>query len=65
MSVLVSFCNGGLLSSPKNISMTAFTDLLFFGFTSTSNKTQSLFTKAMENLNKTNLKNIFRDLASI
>ena len=50
---------------PKNISMTAFTDLMFFGFTSTSNKTQSLFTKAMENLNKTNLKNIFRDLASI
>ena len=50
---------------PKNISMTAFTDLMFFGFTSTSNKTQSLLTKGMENLNKTNLKNIFRDLASI
>jgi 2-octaprenyl-6-methoxyphenol hydroxylase len=50
---------------PKNISMTAFTDLIFFGFTSTSNKTQSLLTKGMENLNKTNLKNIFRDLASI
>ena len=49
----------------KNISMTAFTDLMFFGFTSTSNKTQSLLTKGMENLNKTNLKNIFRDLASI
>ena len=50
---------------PKTISMTAFTDLMFFGFTSTSNKTQSLLTKGMENLNKTNLKNIFRDLASI
>ena len=50
---------------PKNISMTAFTDLMFFGFTSTSDKTQSLLTKGMENLNKTNFKNIFRDLASI
>ncbi len=50
---------------PKNILMTAFTDLMFFGFTSTSNKTQTLLTKGMENLNKTNLKNIFRDLASI
>ena len=50
---------------PQNVSMTAFTDLMFFGFTSTSNKTKSLLTKGMENLNKTNLKNIFRDLASI
>ena len=50
---------------PKTISMTAFTDIMFFGFSSTSNKTQSFFTKGMENLNKTNLKNIFRDLASI
>ena len=50
---------------PKTISITAFTDFMFFGFTSTSKKTQSLFTKVMENLNKTNLKNIFRDLASI
>ena len=50
---------------PKNVSMTAFTDLMFFGFTSTSNKTKALLTKGMENLNKTNLKNIFRDLASI
>jgi 2-polyprenyl-6-methoxyphenol hydroxylase-like FAD-dependent oxidoreductase len=50
---------------PKNFSMTAFTDLMFFGFTSTSNKTKSLLTKGMENLNKTNLKNIFRDIASI
>ena len=50
---------------PKTISMTAFTDLMFYGFTRTSNKTQSFFTKGMENLNKTNLKNIFRDLASV
>ena len=50
---------------PKTIAMTAFTDFMFLGFTSTSNKTQTLLTKGMENLNKTNLKNIFRDLASI
>ncbi len=49
----------------RTISMTAFTDFMFFGFTSTSEKTQSLLTKGMENLNKTKLKNIFRDLASI
>ena len=48
----------------KTISMTAFTDFIFFGFTSTSSNTKSLFTKAMENLNKTSLKNIFRDIAS-
>ncbi len=50
---------------PKTISMTAFTDFIFFGFTSTSNNTQSLLTKGMEKLNKTYLKNIFRDLASV
>ena len=50
---------------PKTITMTAFTDLMFYGFTSTSTKTQALLTKGMENLNKTNLKNIFKDLASI
>ncbi len=50
---------------PQTIAMTTFTDLMFFGFTSTSEKTQSLLTKGMENLNKTKLKNIFRDLASI
>ena len=49
----------------KTMSMTAFTDLMFYGFTATSNKTQSFLSKSMENLNKTNLKNIFRDLASI
>ena len=50
---------------PRTISMTAFTDFMFFGFTSTSEKTQSLLTSGMENLNKTKLKNIFRDLASL
>ena len=49
----------------KTMSMTAFTDLMFYGFTATSNKTQSFLSKSMENLNKTNLKNIFRDLASV
>ena len=49
---------------PKNISMTAFTDFIFFGFTGTSNNTKLIFTKTMENLNKTSLKNIFRDIAS-
>ncbi len=49
----------------KTFAMTAFTDFMFLGFTSTSNKTQTLLTKVMENLNRTNLKNIFRDLASI
>jgi len=50
---------------PKTISMTAFTDFMFYGFTSTTKQTQSLLTKGMEGLNKTNLKNIFRNLASI
>ena len=50
---------------PKTILMTAFTDLMFLGFTSTSNNTQSLLTKGMESLDNTRLKNIFRDLASI
>ena len=50
---------------PKTISMTVFTDLMFYGFTETSNKTQTLLTNGMKNLNKTYLKNIFRDLASI
>ncbi len=50
---------------PRTFSMTAFTDFMFFGFTSTSEKTQSLLTSGMENLNKTKLKNIFRDIASL
>ncbi len=50
---------------PRTIAMTAFTDLMFLGFTSTTDKTQAFLTKGMQSLNKTNLKNIFRDLASI
>ena len=50
---------------PKTFLMTAFTDFMFLGFTSTSNKTRSLLTKGMESLNKTNIKNLFRDIASI
>ena len=50
---------------PKTILMTAFTDLMFFAFTSTSKHTQTSLTRGMEILNKTKMKNIFRDLASI
>ena len=50
---------------PKTFAMTAFTDFMFLGFTSSSNKTKILLTKGMENLNRTSLKNIFRDIASI
>ena len=49
---------------PKTMAMTAVTDFLFYGFTSNSNKTKSFLTKGMETLNKSNLKNIFRDIAS-
>ena len=45
--------------------MTLFTDFLFYGFTSTSTKTKSFLTKGMENLNKTNAKDIFKIFASI
>ena len=50
---------------PKTIAMTAITDFLFYGFTSKSNQTQSILTKGMEKLDKSNLKNIFRDIASL
>ena len=49
---------------PKTIAMTAITDFLFYGFTSKSKKTQSLLTKGMETLNQSDLKNIFKDIAS-
>jgi len=49
---------------PKTIAMTAITDFLFYGFTSKSNKTKSFLTKGMEALDKSSLKNIFRDIAS-
>jgi hypothetical protein len=44
--------------------MTAFTDFLFYGFTSTSAKTKSLLSKGMENLNKSKFKDIFKVFAS-
>ena len=50
---------------PKTMAITAITDFLFYGFTSTSNQTQSFLTKGMETLNKSNLKNVFRDIASL
>ena len=50
---------------PKTMAMTAITDFLFFGFTSKSKKTRSFLSKGMETLNKSNFKNIFRDIASI
>ena len=48
---------------PNTIAMTAITDLLFYGFTSGSNSMQSILSKGMENLDKSNLKNIFKYLA--
>ena len=53
------------IDNKSTISVYLTPSLIFFGFTSTSHKTRTLLTKGMENLNKTNLKNIFRDLASI
>jgi 2-octaprenyl-6-methoxyphenol hydroxylase len=50
---------------PQTLSMTAFTDFLFYGFTSRSAKTKKILNKGMENLNKSNLKNIFKVFASI
>ena len=49
---------------PQTIAMTAITDFLFYGFTSKSNQIKSLLTSGMVTLNKSNLKNIFRDFAS-
>jgi ubiquinone biosynthesis UbiH/UbiF/VisC/COQ6 family hydroxylase len=48
----------------KTIAMTAITDFLFYGFTSNSNIAQTLLSKGMETLNKSNLKNIFSELAA-
>ena len=61
-SILSSYKNDRL---PKTIAMTAITDFLFYGFTSNSHKTKSFLTKGMVKLNKSSLKNIFRDIASI
>ena len=49
---------------PQTIAMTAITDFLFYGFTSKSSQIKSLLTSGMVTLNKSNLKNIFRDFAS-
>jgi len=49
---------------PHTLSMTAFTDFLFYGFTSTSANTKSFLSKGMENLNKSKLKDIFIIFAS-
>ena len=50
---------------PHTLSMTAFTDFLFYGFSSTSFETKSILSKGMENLNKTKAKDIFKIFASI
>ena len=48
----------------KTIAMTAITDFLFYGFTSNSKIAQTILSKGMEALNKSNLKNIFSQLAA-
>jgi 2-polyprenyl-6-methoxyphenol hydroxylase-like FAD-dependent oxidoreductase len=48
----------------KTIAITAITDFLFYGFTSNSNPVQQILSKGMETLNKSNLKNVFRNLAA-
>ena len=50
---------------PHTVSMTGFTDFLFYGFTSTSIKTKSFLSKGMEKLNQTDAKDIFKIFASI
>ncbi|MDC0457592.1 FAD-dependent monooxygenase [Alphaproteobacteria bacterium] len=49
---------------PNTIAMTAITDFLFYGFTSNSNALQTVLSKGMETLNKSELKNIFSKLAA-
>ena len=49
---------------PHTLSMTAFTDFLFYGFTSNSAKTKSFLSKGMENLNKSKFKDFFKVFAS-
>ena len=50
---------------PHTVSMTGFTDFLFYGFTSTSVKTKTFLSKGMEKLNQTDAKDIFKIFASI
>ena len=49
---------------PHTLSMTAFTDFLFYGFTSNSAKTKSFLSKGMKNLNKSKFKDFFKVFAS-
>ena len=49
---------------PKTIAMTAITDFLFYGFTSNSNIAQTILSKGMETLNKSDFKNIFSQFAA-
>ena len=48
---------------PSTILMSTVTDFLFYAFTLESDKIQNFLSKGMEQLNKTNLKNIFKYLA--
>ena len=48
---------------PKTLAMTAATDFLFYGFTSGSNYLETFLTKGMEQMNKSEFKNIFKHLA--
>ena len=50
---------------PQIIAITAVTDFLFYGFTAKSDQIKSILTNGMISLNKSNIKNIFRDLASL
>ena len=48
---------------PNTLAMTAITDFLFYGFTSDLNYLQSILSKGMEKLDKSEFKNIFKYLA--
>ncbi|MDC1356282.1 FAD-dependent monooxygenase [Pseudomonadota bacterium] len=61
ISILESY-NKDRLSN--TIAMTAITDFLFYGFTSNSNVLQTVLSKGMEALNRSELKNIFSKLAA-
>ena len=48
---------------PKTLAMTSITDLLFYGFTSDSAFLQSMLSKGMKAVDKSELKNIFKYIA--
>ena len=50
---------------PKTIAMSTITDLLFYSFTTKSSQMRSILTKGMKTLNKSDLKYLFSDIASI